>query len=618
LIRNSRIRLIALLLIVIFVSSSCVHLRFRSDPDRYLMFDALSLIDDFYIEPVNYKGLFVQSFRGIAVELAVRIVKAEQEAEKKKKEEEAAGEPPAEEVSPTPEQPEAEKNPTTEGEDPKPEKKKRQTIEDLIARAPFTMSEDPFGLLLTANGQEIKLTYPLDKQQLVDAFFSGLKFLQKQLELEVTDKKPLWSAINQMVQSLDPHSSFLDPELYARLREETRGAFAGVGIEVGIRRDKLTVISPLEGTPAFKAGLLPMDHIKAIDGTLTAGISLFEAVEKIRGEVGTPVVLTMERVGKDDPFDVTLVRAKIEERSTKHELFPGKVGWLRLYKFNEHTTEDLEAALTDLQEKSGGLRCLVLDLRYNPGGLLEQAVNVADRFLDSGLIVNTMGRGMFDDRRHFANARGTERELPMIVIINVGSASGSEIVAGALQDRNRALLIGTKSFGKGSVQSIFKLPGDSGLKLTTAQYYTPSGRSIQATGIVPDIAFSYPEEEELRSEYSEQALKNHVTTTRSDPDAEADFVFDAETLFEHYKANGTITIDPDYPEKSDWMLVLSGQIAAGDDLSTEAMLDRAIQLLKQVPPLEKAEEPDEPEIDGDDVGIIMLPPDPVPEPIPAP
>jgi carboxyl-terminal processing protease len=303
---------------------------------------------------------------------------------------------------------------------------------------------------------------------------------------EVTDKELIEAAINGMLSSLDPHSSYLDAEDFADMQVQTRGEFGGLGIEVTMENGLVRVVSPIDDTPAFRAGIQPGDYITHLDGEPVLGLTLAEAVDLMRGEVDTEITLTILR-GDAEPFDVTLRRAVITIQSVRARL-EGDIGYVRITSFSEKTDTELQAAISDLQEEAGGnLIGFILDLRNNPGGLLDQAIAVSDEFLDKGEIVSTRGRDDSNAQRYNAEAGDVLDGMPMIVLINGGSASASEIVAGALQDHQRAVVLGTESFGKGSVQTIIPLQGQGAIRLTTARYYTPSGRSIQALGIVPDI-----------------------------------------------------------------------------------------------------------------------------------
>ena len=290
-----------------------------------------------------------------------------------------------------------------------------------------------------------------------------------------------------MLSSLDPHSAYLTPDLYKELQVDTKGSFGGLGIEITNRNGILTVVSPIEDTPAYRAGVKAGDQIMKIEGEFTKDMSLVDAVKKMRGPKDTKVTLTLKREALPELFDVVLTREIIKIQSVKSRMLDKGYGYARVTQFQERTDDDLERALKGLDKEAGGLQGLVLDLRNDPGGLLTQAVKVSDLFLDSGLIVYTDGRLENQKQKYFAHKPGTWGDFPMVVLVNGGSASASEIVAGALQDQKRALVLGTATFGKGSVQTILPLDDSSALRLTTARYYTPSGRSIQATGIVPDI-----------------------------------------------------------------------------------------------------------------------------------
>ncbi len=305
---------------------------------------------------------------------------------------------------------------------------------------------------------------------------------------KVSDEKLVELAINGMLTSLDPHSNYLDKKNFDDMKVQTRGEFGGLGIEVSMENGLVKVISPIDDTPAARAGLKPGDLITQLDGKPVQGMTLPQAVEKMRGPVNSDVKLTIRRKGRD-PFDVDLTRATIHIQSVRSHLVGDDIGYIRITSFNEQTDVGLNSAMKNLKQEAGNkLRGIILDLRNNPGGLLDQAVAVSDAFLDRGEVVSTRGRNPDDAQRYDARPGGDiAAGLPVAVLINGGSASASEIVAGALKDHHRAILLGTRSFGKGSVQTIIPLPGHGAMRLTTARYYTPSGRSIQAKGIEPDI-----------------------------------------------------------------------------------------------------------------------------------
>jgi len=328
----------------------------------------------------------------------------------------------------------------------------------------------------------------------IDSAYEKLKILADVLAIvECNYVEPIKAAnlihgaINGMLETLDPHSSFMTPEVYKEMQTETRGSFGGVGFEITIRDKVLTVVAPIEDTPAYRAGIQSGDQILRIDGKSTKGMSLMDAVKLMRGLQGTKVTITIMRQGFTEPKDLTLTRAIIPIRSVRSKMLEEGYGYIKVNQFIEKTHADMKAALDKLEAKEGTLKGLVLDLRNDPGGLLDQAVKVADEFLESGLIVYTEGRVEGQKMKFYAQKKAKVRDYPLIVLVNAGSASASEIVAGALQDHGRAVLLGTPTFGKGSVQTIIPLEDGSAVRLTTARYYTPNGRSIQAQGITPDI-----------------------------------------------------------------------------------------------------------------------------------
>ncbi len=329
-------------------------------------------------------------------------------------------------------------------------------------------------------------------------FTDVLGLLQKEYVEERNSKDLVYGAIKGMLETLDPHSAFMPPNMYKEMQEETKGRFEGLGIEITIKDGILTVVSPIEDTPAFKAGIVAGDQILKIDGDITKNLTLMDSVKRMRGPKGSKVTITIMREGFAKPKEFTLVRDVIPVRSVRHELLEGHYGYIRLSQFQEKTDSEFDKAMKALEDESKGtLKGLILDLRNNPGGLLDQAVKIGDRFIDSGIIVSMDGRRENQKMKFYAHSQGTLPPYPLVVLINGGSASGSEIVAGAIQDQGRGILLGTQTFGKGSVQTIFPLKDGSGLRLTTARYYTPNGRSIQAKGVVPDIVVKpiRPEEE---------------------------------------------------------------------------------------------------------------------------
>ena len=328
------------------------------------------------------------------------------------------------------------------------------------------------------------------------------------------DKALVENAINGMLTSLDPHSSYLNPDAAKDMRVQTKGEFGGLGIEVTMENELVKVITPIDDTPAARAGVRAGDFISEIDGEEVRGLTLNDAVEKMRGLVNTPIELTIVREGTDKPIKLTIVRDIIKVKAVKYRV-ENDVGYMKITSFTEKTFDDLQAAIEDIKSKipNDKLKGYVLDLRLNPGGLLDQAVSVSDTFLDRGEIVSTRGRDPKDISRFDSRPGDLVDGKPIIVLVNGGSASASEIVAGALQDHRRATVLGTQSFGKGSVQTIIPLAENGALRLTTALYYTPAGKSIQGKGITPDIKVEQPLPEELKDRditRGESDLKGHI------------------------------------------------------------------------------------------------------------
>ena len=313
---------------------------------------------------------------------------------------------------------------------------------------------------------------------------------------EVSDQDLVEAAINGMLTSLDPHSAYLPDDNFQKMQVQTRGKFGGLGIEVTMENGFVKVVSPIDDTPADKAGILPEDLIISVDGESIVGLTLNDAVEKLRGPIGSNVKISVQRA-QDEPFEVNIIRDEIKIRSVRSRLYEN-IGYIRITTFSEQTSPGLQKAMDDLQaETAEGLTGLVLDLRNNPGGLLSEAIRVSDAFLEKGEIVSTRGRGENDIQHAYARPGDISDGLPLVVLINSGSASASEIVAGALKDHRRAVVMGTRSFGKGSVQTITPMPGHGAMRLTTALYFTPSGVSIQAKGISPDIEVALARIEKL-------------------------------------------------------------------------------------------------------------------------
>ena len=360
------------------------------------------------------------------------------------------------------------------------------------------------------NSDQRQITY-----QNLEVFSNVLTLLQQHYVEKIDTKEVLEGAIRGMLMSLDPHSSYLKPEDFKELQEETRGSFSGIGIEITIRDGRLTIVSPIEGTPAFEKGLEAGDQIIAIEGEPTKNMTLMDAVKKLRGEKGTPVVLSVHRKSWQQLHDITIIRDVIPLHSVRSERLGDGFAYVRISNFQANTVHDFTKALKKLNDEKP-ISGLIFDLRNNPGGLLDQAVKVADVFLDKGVIVSTRGRNPEQNSSFKAESGDDYLDFPIVVLVNGGSASASEIVAGALQDHHRALILGTETFGKGSVQSIIPMPNGAGLRLTTAKYYTPSGDSIQATGIKPDVVVEfqpYSEDEANKKQsafsFREKNLPNH-------------------------------------------------------------------------------------------------------------
>ncbi|HEY2988445.1 MAG TPA: S41 family peptidase [Candidatus Binatia bacterium] len=375
------------------------------------------------------------------------------------------------------------------------------------------------GLVFVLSGQVVTSVsaIPREDYESLETFTSILSIVKKNYVDDVNAKDLVAGAINGMLSSLDPHSAYLTPDLYKELQMDTQGRFGGLGIEITIRNGILTVVSPIEDTPAYKAGVKAGDQIIKIEDEYTKDMTLVEAVKKMRGAKGTKIAISIKREGVPDLLTFNLVRDTVRVQSVRSRTLEDGYGYIRLAQFQERTDRDLQRALEKLSQEKGGLKGLVLDLRNNPGGLLTQAVRVSDMFLDSGMIVYTEGRLEAQKQKYFAHAEGTWSNFPIVVLVNGGSASASEIVAGALQDHKRAVILGTKTFGKGSVQTILPLDDNSALRLTTARYFTPKGRSIQATGIAPDIIIENPTtppetkvEEKNRPGLREENLPGHL------------------------------------------------------------------------------------------------------------
>lgn len=345
--------------------------------------------------------------------------------------------------------------------------------------------------------------------------------VRSQYVTEPKEEALIENAINGMLRSLDPHSSYMNAKAFTDMRVQTKGEFGGLGIEVTMENELVKVVTPIDDTPASRAGVLSGDLISKIDGENVRGIGLQAAVEKMRGPVNTPIVLTVLREGADKPIEITIIRAIIKVRAVRYRVEDDDIGYIRITSFNEQTFDNLETAIDKLNEKIGTekIKGYVLDLRLNPGGLLDQAIAVSDAFLDRGLIVKTRGRDPKQESRSDARPGDLTGGKPVVVLINGGSASASEIVAGALQDHKRATIVGTRSFGKGSVQTIIPLSTNGALRLTTALYYTPSDTSIQGKGITPDIKVEQPLPDELKGRVEargESNLRGHIVGKEED------------------------------------------------------------------------------------------------------
>jgi carboxyl-terminal processing protease len=379
----------------------------------------------------------------------------------------------------------------------------------------FSVTNNVSAAIVNNNAETLKM---------LDLFGDVFEKVKKDYVEEVSDRDLIESAINGMLTSLDPHSSYLNEKAFDEMKIQTKGEFGGLGIEVTMDNGLVKVVSPIDDTPAFVAGIKAGDYISFIDDEAIMGMTLAEAVAKMRGKVGTPIKLTVMREGVTEPVDYTITRDVIKIKSVRGHA-EGDIGYIRITSFSEQTETSLKNEINNLKKAIGpGIKGFVLDLRNNPGGLLDQAIAVADTFLNEGEIVSTRGRVADSTSRFSAHAGDLSGGLPLVILINGGSASASEIVAGALKDHKRAIVMGTRSFGKGSVQTIIPLPQHGAMRLTTSRYYTPSGKSIQAEGIVPDIAVEAAKIEPLdavakdtKKLYSEANLRKHLTGDKKKP-----------------------------------------------------------------------------------------------------
>jgi carboxyl-terminal processing protease len=361
----------------------------------------------------------------------------------------------------------------------------------------------------------------------LEIFSNVLSILQENYVEEIDTKEVLNGAIRGLLFTLDPHSSYMPPESFEDLQEETRGSFSGIGIEVTIKNDMLTVVSPIADTPADQAGIKANDIIVEIDGINTKNMGPYEAIKKLRGPAGTDVTISIHREGWENLKEITFKREMIPIQSVKAEFLSPGFAYTRITNFQSHTTDDFKAKLRQMHSVQR-LDGLILDLRNNPGGLLEQAVSIADIFLDKGTIVYTKGRREDQNNVYVARANDDKSAYPLVVLVNEGSASAAEIVAGALQAHKRAIIVGTRTFGKGSVQTILPLPDGAGLRMTTARYYTPDNRSIQALGITPDVEIPFiaclpPDDNEPpKNMVKEVDLARHLPGVKADKDKQQD------------------------------------------------------------------------------------------------
>ncbi|MEJ2679935.1 MAG: S41 family peptidase [Gammaproteobacteria bacterium] len=395
-------------------------------------------------------------------------------------------------------------------------------------KKPFTASVFVFSLIsalslsVTQSAQAIENTLPLNEVRTFVDIFDRIK---KAYVEEVDDKTLLENAIKGMLSELDPHSAYLDPKAFNDLQINTTGEFGGLGIEVGMENNFIKVITPIDDTPAEKAGVLTGDLIIKLDDEQVNGMTLEQAVSMMRGKPGTAITLTVVRDGETQPLEIPVVRAVIQVKSVRSRLLEPAYGYVRLSQFQVHTADELREQLKKIHTPEAPLKGLVLDMRNNPGGVLQAAVAVCDTFLNEGLVTYTKGRLPNSELRFSASKGDLINGIPIIVLINGGSASASEIVAGALQDHGRAIIMGTTSFGKGSVQTVLPLHNDRALKLTTARYYTPKGRSIQATGIIPDITVetaTITRVDTSSDRFREADLRGHLSNQFSDEERKGD------------------------------------------------------------------------------------------------
>ncbi len=431
------------------------------------------------------------------------------------------------------------------------------------------------GSLLAWNYSTVTATTQ-DTYESLEAFSNVLNLVQENYVEEVDSQKAIEGAIKGMLNTLDPHSSYMKPDDFKELQVETQGSFTGIGIEITMKDNILTVVSPIEGTPAFAKGLKAGDKIVKIGEEQTQDLSLMEAVKRLRGPKGSEVTISIHRKGWPDIKEITLVRDIIPIHSVKSKMLEPGYPYIRIINFQAQTTTDFKKAFADL-EKQGKVKGLIVDLRNNPGGLLDQSVKIADIFIDEGVIVSTKGRIKEQNSVFYARDNNPKYTFPLVVLVNEGSASASEIVAGALQDHKKAVIIGAQTFGKGSVQTIIPMDSGAGLRLTTARYYTPSGRSIQATGITPDIIVASPtnqsveaddkdDDQDKKPKYlREKDLKHHIGNGLKEDVTQKDEKAKPE---EKPKTKGKSPATKEKPQPDDL------------DLSKDQQLNTALTLLK--------------------------------------
>lgn len=395
----------------------------------------------------------------------------------------------------------------------------------------FIQSVCLLALIITIVFQLSEVAIAKDRYLNLQLFAKVMNLVQKYYVEDVDTKKLIYGGIKGMLQELDPHTNFLPPDIYEEFENETSGKFGGLGIEITVQDGILTIISPIEDTPAWKAGLQSGDKVVSIDGHSTKGLSLAESAQMMRGDRGQKITLGIVREGFKEKKDFVIKRATIKIKSVKYTDLGEGYGYIRLTSFIENSAKDIQKTLKKMAKGKRNIKGIILDLRRNPGGLLDQAIKISDFFLDKGVIVSTIGRDKSNKKVVSATAKGTYKDFPVVVLINEYSASASEIVAGALKDNKRALVMGKRSFGKGSVQSVVKMGDGSGLKMTVARYYTPSGVSIQAEGITPDVKID---------EVDSEAFQKAIIKRRVKREADIDGHLLSEKKKQKKKSSGTL------------------------------------------------------------------------------